>query len=415
MFKQRFANGASSEPAPQSRLVHSRATTFTARRIDSIVGRFYSVALGLATLEVTINALEQQHLLNPTGFWLLYGFYLASNLAIIVSNWFFEAHPAWYLLNALVILGAVFAWPLVVPNPHLLPVGFTPFVWWMAGWGGISAGLALNKYLAPVYILALPTAFALLQVSPSGGSASDSVAIQNGVYTVLISSVVTGVIWFLRWQARQQDLAAEVASSSAAQAAAEQAIADERFRVASVVHNQVLGALNAAVNAYSDAQVRTAAHLAEVAIQRLGNLEKEEADQDQFMSAAALFSSLSSLVSDQSSSVVVSSRAEGDLQVPVAVAHALTEATQQAVANSLMHAGTGEVSRRVSMKATEDTLKISIVDDGKGFWLARVPKNRLGIRLIILRGVTEAGGESLVSSKPKEGTSVVLEWAPNDN
>jgi len=398
----------------QRRLVRSRATTFTARRIDSIVGRFYSVALILATLEVTTNALEQRHFLNPVGFWLLFGAYLASNIAIFVSTWFFETNPRWYLINSLVILGCVLTWPLIVPSANVLPQDFTPFVWWMTGWGGISAGLSLNRFLAPTYLVVLAGSFALVESSDLGGHATLSVTIQNAVYTVLISAVITGVVWFLRWQAGRQDLAAEVAATTAAEAAAQQAVTDQRQRIAAVVHNEVLGALNAAVYATTKAEERKAAELAAGAIARLGGLEAEETNRPTLITAEGLFSSIATLLQEKAPLVSVSSRVDGTLDVPIYVATALTEATQQAVTNSLMHAGGSTVKRRVSMKAASDSLKISIVDDGKGFWMNRVPKNRLGIQMIIFKRVRDAGAVAHLNSKPKEGTSVVLEWWPND-
>jgi len=401
--------------AGSGRLVRSRATTFTARRFDAIVGRFYSVALLLATLEVTINALQQRNLLNPVGFWLIYGSYLVSNLIVIVANWFFEARALWYLINALVILLCVVCWPIAVSNPAGLPTEYSPFVWWMTGWGGISAGLALNQYLAPIYMVVLPLAFAFVENSPYGGSSTVFVATQNAVYTVLISSVVTGVVWFLRWQARQQDVASEVAANTAAEAAAQQAISDERLRVFSVVHNEVLSALNAAVNAHSRAAKAEAATLATSAINSLSELQVEDSSTTpQQISASTLFSSIANLIRERTDRVEVSSRVEGELPIPVAVANALTEATQQAVVNSLMHGGGNTVARRVSLKASSESLKISIVDDGKGFWMNRVPKNRLGIRMVIFKRTRDVGAIAHLYSKPREGTSVVLEWSAND-
>lgn len=398
----------------QRRLVRSRATTFTARRIDSIVGRFYSVALILATLEVATNALEQHHYLNQVGFWLVFGAYVASNTSIFVSTWFFETNPRWYLINALVILCCVFAWPLIVPNPNSLPDDFTPFVWWMTGWGGISAGLSLNRYLAPIYLVVLAGSFAIVEASDLGGHATLSVTVQNAVYTVLISAVITGVVWFLRWQAARQDLAAELAATAAAEAAAQQAVADQRQRIAAVVHNEVLGALNAAIYATSKAEERQAAALAEAAITRLAGLELEETNRPLLITAEGLFNSIATLVQEKAPEISVSSRVDGALEIPIDVATALTEATQQAVTNSLMHAGNSAVKRRVSMKASSDSLKISIVDEGKGFWMNRVPKNRLGIQMIIFKRVRDVGAVAHLNSKPKEGTSVVLEWWPND-
>lgn len=392
------------------RIVRSGATTFAARRMENIVGRFYAVALLLGTFEVTTNALEQRHLLSATGFWLIFGAYLISNLSVIVANLFFEASSRWYLLNAVVILLAVVAWPLAVPNPAVLPSEFTPFVWWMTGWAGISAGLALAPYLAFAYMVVLPTAFALVQGSASGGSSTPFVVVQDAVYTFLISSVLTGGVLFLRWQAQQVDLAAETAAARATEDAAEEALAEERLNIASLVHNQVLGALNTAVVASSPDEKRLAADLAASAIERLSHYEEEVTEQPKMVASSSLFSSITRLVQEQTPLFVVTSSTEGELAVPVEVANAVTAATLQAVTNSLMHAGTQAKRRTVSLRSHSDSIKVTVVDDGKGFWLARVPKNRLGIRMVIFRRINEVGAESHIISKPGQGTTVVLEW-----
>ena len=392
------------------RIVRSGATTFAARRMDNIIGRFYAVALLLGTFEVTTNALEQRHLLSSVGFWLILGSYLISNLSLIAANLLYEAKAIWYLINSAVILADVLAWPLIVPDPAALPSGFTPFVWWMTGWAGISAGLALAPYLAFAYMVVLPTAFALVQGSAAGGAATPFVISQNAVYTFLISSVLTGGVLFLRWQAQQVDLAAETAAARATENAAAEALAEERLNISSLVHNQVLGALNLAVVAGTRDEKRLAAQMAEGAIERLNHYDQEVAEQPSLVSTSALFSSISNLVQEQTPLFAVTSSTEGEVQVPVDIANALTAATLQAVTNSLMHAGSQATRRTVSLKSGKGALKITIVDDGKGFWMARVPKNRLGIRMVILRRVAEVGAESHVNSKPGQGTTVVLEW-----
>jgi signal transduction histidine kinase len=396
------------------RLASARAATFTARRIEAIIGRFYAVALVFASVEVYTNAFAQAKFLNPVGFAIILGLNTAATLGIIVGNWFLEFDSRWYILHALVVTASVAAWPWVVASQSGLPDQITPFIWWTMGWGGISAGLGFNRFIAPAYLVFLPMLFAYVQVSPAGGDAPVTVAVQDAIYTFLISAVMTGMVWFLRWRAQQQDIASELAAEVAAKSAALNAVNAERMRVGAVVHNQILGALNAAINAYSPEQQATAAQLAEGAISRLRNYSSQTSDGEQSASANAFFEALTNLIGEQSPAVAISSSVEGELQIPFEVAGALTEATLQAVNNSLVHAGSKATNRRVSMKVQAGVLKISVVDNGKGFWPTRVSRNRLGIRMIIHRRVEDLGGQARVISRPGEGATVILEWSPND-
>jgi signal transduction histidine kinase len=405
--------GTASIPQIQ-RLASVRAATFTARRIEAIVGRFYAVALVFASIEIYTNAFAQSKYLHPFGFWLILGLNTVATLGIIVGNWFLEFDSRWYILHALVVTFSVAYWPWVVMHSDGLPDQMTPFIWWSMGWGGISAGLGFNRFIAPAYIVFLPMLFAYVQVSPAGGDAQPAVAVQDGIYTFLISAVMTGMVWFLRWRAQQQDLASELAAETAAKSAALNAVNAERIRVGAVVHNQILGALNAAINAYSPEQQALAAQLSDGAITRLRNYSTQVVEAGQSASADSFFEALTNLIGEQSPAVAISSSVEGELQIPFEVAGALTEATLQAVNNSLVHAGTKVSSRRVSMKAHDGELKISVVDDGRGFWPNRVSKNRLGIRMIIHRRVEDLGGQARVISRPGEGTTVILEWRQND-
>lgn len=405
--------GTGSLPQIQ-RLASVRAATFTARRFEAIIGRFFAVALILASVEVYTNAFAQAKYLNPLGFWLILGLNTAATLGIIVGNWFLEFDSRWYIFYALAVTISVAAWPWIVTSSSGFPDQMTPFIWWTMGWGGICAGLGFNRFIAPAYLVFLPMLFASIQMSPMGGDETLAVAIQDGVYTFLISAVMTGMVWFVRWRAQQQDMASEVAAEAAARSAAASAVSSQRVRIGAMVHNQVLSALNAAINAYSPQQQEVAAKLAEGAIERLRNYTSDVAETGDVVSATALFDALSNLVREQSPAVAINSSVEGEMQIPVELAQALTEATQQAVSNSLVHGGTKAKSRRVSMKAHSGDLKISIVDDGRGFWPNRVSRNRLGIRMIIQRRVEELGGQARVISRPGEGTTVILEWSQND-
>jgi signal transduction histidine kinase len=92
---------------------------------------------------------------------------------------------------------------------------------------------------------------------------------------------------------------------------------------------------------------------------------------------------------------------------------AFTDATAQAITNSIQHAG-GKASRLLRLKASAKEVKIVVKDDGIGFWASRVPKARLGLRLSIIERVESVGGSVHIDSKPGHGTSIVMEWQFDD-
>jgi len=90
-------------------------------------------------------------------------------------------------------------------------------------------------------------------------------------------------------------------------------------------------------------------------------------------------------------------------------ASALTEATIQAVHNSVLHAG-AKATRELSLKSTSSALKVVIKDDGVGFRVSQVNRGRLGIRVSIIGRMESVAGSAHVVSAPGQGATVVLEW-----
>lgn len=392
------------------RFVHAASTTFTARRIDDITAKFYSLGLALTSLEVFAHASEQAHLLHPLFSVLGLGSILASIAGMVIFSWTMEANSAWYIVHALTVLANLAIWPIALNDYGSLPPDFTPYIYWTIGWGCISAGLGLQPLLGGAYILIVPTWFSLVMLSPAGGGAPMLRAVQDGVYTFLISAVVVSVIYMLRGRAAAQDRAFDAAAAASAKAAASSAIAKERLRLASLVHNDVLAALESAVSAFSPGQKEDSARAARVAIEKLNEYSSIQLEPEDRVLVADYAASLVDLVTRDFPEFAVSSSIEGKFQIPVEVSQALAEAMLQAVSNSRMHAGPGTTKRRVKIEAKDKALKLVVADDGRGFRMARVPKNRLGIRLLIQDRVAQLGGEVKIDTWPGEGTNVVITW-----
>ena len=130
--------------------------------------------------------------------------------------------------------------------------------------------------------------------------------------------------------------------------------------------------------------------------------------------AEALVAALSSRVHQLAPAIVVRSRVE-PVDVPPHVADAVIAALEEALRNSLRHAGgparRRPVSRRVDVTVDGGGLRVVASDDGVGFDVGALDPRRLGVRRSILeRMATVPDTTARVSSQPGSGTRVDLGW-----
>ena len=97
--------------------------------------------------------------------------------------------------------------------------------------------------------------------------------------------------------------------------------------------------------------------------------------------------------------------------MPRPVAEAVLGAVWQALTNSVQHAGPSDAVRRsVRGQLAACSVEVVVEDDGRGFLLADVPRERLGIRLSILDRVHQVQGSARIDTVPGVGTRVVVAW-----
>lgn len=394
-------------------LVAPRESTFAAQQIELWLGRIFSVALLLSVSETVVNALSQLPLLNPWIFWPTLLPIVASAAGMAVSHWFFEARNYWYIAHFLAVTVATLTWPLQVSNPADLPANFTPWVWWQLGISTLSAGFGLSLGLASIFVAGLPLFYLFLHMAPVGGSATTLAATQDAVYSFLFSATFIAVVYLLRLRARLQDEANAQAQAQAVEEATQEAIENERLHLAGLLHDQVLNALHVAGTAADDEHRQEAVFSAKKALEQLHTLSEWPTEEETKVSSLSLFNALAKTLEEQAPGFTVSTSSNLNFDIPFEVASAFTEATMQAVNNSLLHAGGQQVTRRVSLKSTENGLKVVIADEGRGFRLSRIPQNRIGIRTLIFRRMESVGGKAVVDSERGRGTNVVLEWNKN--
>jgi signal transduction histidine kinase len=86
---------------------------------------------------------------------------------------------------------------------------------------------------------------------------------------------------------------------------------------------------------------------------------------------------------------------------------ALVRATREAMVNAAKHSGADKVD--VFAEVDEERVEVFVRDRGKGFDVAEVADDRMGVKGSIIRRMARHGGSADVRSEPGDGTEVRLE------
>ncbi|MFM6971290.1 MAG: sensor histidine kinase [Rhodoluna sp.] len=384
--------------------VHNKSSAVG--RVNFLLGRVFSIATSLICLQQIINALPQANYLNQLWFGLSLGAIVISNLLILFLVWAQGDGTIGFQALTMSVLFSLTTWHLQLGNGNL-PLGEHPWVWHGVGIAAIASIGAFSMGPSTLIVLSLPAIWFGIQISTIGNTEPWLHAFQDTAYTFLTTAVIVIFVHVLRWEANKVDVANQLANDAAVESARIDAIEHERARVDALVHDAVLTTLIVAANAKSAAEETSAAQMADAAIKKLSS-DGEFANEEN-ISIHSLFVALEAAATRQDAEIFVDIEGATDDQIPGAVASALTEATLQAVANSISHAGS-EVKRGLFLRAKNHRIKIVIKDDGRGFRASRIPKDRLGVRLSIIARVEAVGGKVFIDSKPGHGTNIVIEW-----
>jgi len=96
-------------------------------------------------------------------------------------------------------------------------------------------------------------------------------------------------------------------------------------------------------------------------------------------------------------------RIQGDGALPVDLEPALLRVTQEALSNVVRHSEAGKV--KVQFSQDEDDLRLTIVDDGRGFDVAAAKNRGYGLQSMQER-VEALGGQLLIKSEPGQGARI---------
>ncbi|RFA22613.1 sensor histidine kinase [Subtercola boreus] len=287
-----------------------------------------------------------------------------------------------------------------------------PWLWYLITIAMTFAAMTFSLGWAVWYIVFSSAVYVFIRTQPAGGAAHVSLALIDGFYVVLLGAFSLAFITALRAAADRVDAAQSTAMEQYAGAARNHAAELERLKVDSLVHDTVLSTLIFAARAETPGERELAVALSAAALETL-----QEAP-DAFDPAVEVsLSELSNRLADAaqllSPRIVFPPVQAGSGRVPGRVAEAVFTAAQQALINSLQHAGDlgDDVVRTLLVRGEPGGgFTVQVSDTGRGFDVADVPRARLGLRVSIRERVESVGGRVRVQSVPGGGTSVILEW-----
>jgi signal transduction histidine kinase len=386
--------------------------SYSVRRVNQLLGGVYSFVLVAITVEALVNGQSQLQYLNPLVFYTSVVVLLVLVSGFLVSHWVYRVQWLWpklISLNALVLLGT---WPLHFDSSAPVPESFKPWIWWLLGVSAIAAGASFRFLLGVSYVAFVSVAWFVLRTSASGGSGESVLALQDSLHLLILSSIGAAMILVLRWQAAKVDFANDKSISSGIESAQREALDLERSRLDALVHDSVLTTLLIAAKAQTPDQIESARSSANQALKKL-DAARVLSSNLETVTLVSFFEALEQRIRDLSVDFQISIEKVNNLPLSASVSEALTEATLQAVDNSIKHAGNA-TKKKVLLQGQGIGLKIVVSDNGRGFRPAKISKSRAGIKTSIIDRVKMVGGQVFINSGPGKGTDVVIEWGPND-
>jgi signal transduction histidine kinase len=380
---------------------------FAVGRVNILLAKIFSIG-GLAVgVQMLLNAWAQRDILNPWFFWPGFLFVGVGQLGLIYAAFISGHNRFWQRWYARSIEAVIVTWFLALPAGQSMPEGMYPWAWWGVGLAAVAAFAGLPPVRAIWFFVALDLYWFVARFFPAYGGVDVWLNIQDTLLTFLFAALLGSLILVTRYEASKVDEASARKLATATEQARAEAEVREKSRLDALVHDKVLTTLLMASRARSDEEQQAAARLAIAAITALNSVP--DSTRVGSVTAGNFFAALEKIAQSQDASLAVSIAEVDNLLIPEVVAAALTEATLQAVANSQQHAGE-KATRSLVLKGHKGGIKIVLKDDGRGFRMSRVPKNRLGVRISIIERVELVGGRAFIDSRPGDGANIILEW-----
>jgi signal transduction histidine kinase len=375
--------------------------------LESQIRKVLAVVLVFSVLELVANALNQAPGLSTLSHLVLAGLLLVT-LASALSSWLFAGRNLWFTIHGLLVGLALALWPFMVTDPFLMEPDFKPWIWWTLGIGILSFGLFVNWWLGGIYLFAIGVGWFFLSRSEVGGAALLSAALQDAFYLVLLGGSVIGMINLVRRGADRADAANSEAIESAILQARVDAIERERQRLDALIHDRVLSTLLLAGKAQSREERESAAQLAQNAIKSLEEALVEPRSTPS-VTPLGLFRALRKAALQLLPTIEVRTLDGGSEEIPADKAQAITQATLQAIDNAARHSEASLVELVMDSPRVGE-LEISVRDNGVGFRVDKLPKDRIGIKTSVIQRMEAIGGRAEIRTAPGQGTEINLRW-----
>jgi signal transduction histidine kinase len=264
-----------------------------------------------------------------------------------------------------------------------------------------------NDLYARIYIPAASASWLVVEIVTFGEDRLLQASL-DAAYFLIFALAVIGLVGVVRQAAARVDSANTEAIQSAIANAKVEAFEKERQKIDALVHDQVLHSLLVAARASSPSEEKSAQLSAENAMRSLA-LASKNVTQTEFVTSSALISAIALAAKSLDSRVQVDVPVDSTFNVPSEVAKGITEATIQALDNAIQHSLAKEITLHM-LADFNSQLTVIIEDDGLGFRVDRIPRDRIGIKTSIQFRLTSIGGAAEITSKPGDGTLVKLVW-----
>jgi signal transduction histidine kinase len=311
--------------------------------------------------------------------------------------------------HAVVFAIAVVLWIPVASASHV-PYSDTP---WLVAISAVPEAMAAIAWpTAAAWIFTAFTSIGVVYLVGASEPHLDLVlALENGLYSTLTGVIFVGLMQVTLRLGREVGKATASARREAARAARIQATNTERARFNALIHDDVIATLLAAGRGVGVSEP-VLKEQAETTLRKLAAQSKDELRTEPY-GEQEFIALMRSVVSGTTSGVAFSAKLVGSLDISPAVASALGEALGEALRNSVRHAVPADgrqLAISVDILEHDDTLTVTVNDNGQGFSMRRVAPTRLGIAVSIRQRMAGLeGGLSRIRSGPS-GTEVTLGW-----
>ncbi|WP_314884118.1 ATP-binding protein [Actinomyces oris] len=280
----------------------------------------------------------------------------------------------------------------------------------MLGWYFVIAAagaVVLTRRWRFTFVVAL--APLLLMVNATAIGELQFVSVEDVMLDMTTNLATIGALTWLLRLAETSDASGAQQRAQAVELAARQASTRAQHEANSFIHDHILSALIAVANGLPDR-----AALRDSARQALDSLSAGTTVASP-VATRTLLNDVAGRVGVMAGEIRTDVVLTREHEIPSEVAQAVTEATLEAVRNSLRHAGSDDapVTRRVTLTSDACGISIEVSDSGCGFDPAVAGRGRHGVSGSIIARMQDVGGRATVESAPGEGACVTLRWRPS--